>query len=116
MLELLIAALIYGWFAVMALAFGESIRPFMWKLVGLSAVSVMPIVLRLWSSLRGMQKTDSSDNVRSHLLKTLRHYRTSLRIYLWGGYLFGLVLVAVTAPGRNESAHLGRVLNLITTG
>lgn len=93
-IELCIAFFIYLGF-LLAVLWGGDVKPFLYKLVIISAIGIIPIGYRLYKAQQMIYAIDYSRDIKSNLIDFLVYYKTTLNLYKWGSHALLVLLLLV---------------------
>jgi len=92
-IEMSITWAIYVVFWVIIFTIRKDMQPYIYKMVILIGVAMLPVVWRLYKAQQWASSFDYSKDVRSNVVAFLKYYKTTLRFYEWGCYITVLLTI-----------------------
>jgi hypothetical protein len=92
-IEMVIIAIIYIAFMLLVWFVTERVTTYMYKLVGVTSVAMIPIAWRMYKSQKWINSMDYTKDMRSNMIEFLTYYKITLRLYQWSTYAIIVVIL-----------------------
>jgi len=94
-IEMIVSWGMYVGFWIAMWYYHDLVESYMYKIVIMIGVAMIPIVWRLYRSMQWANSLDYSKDVRSNVVTFVSYYRKTLRFYEWGTYLISSISIAI---------------------
>lgn len=112
-IEMFFSWLIYVIFLMIMWLYRDLIETYMYKITILIGVSMIPIVWRLYKSMKWAQSIDYSQDVRTNIIAFLKYFKRTLLIYEVGCYVIVAISFAVIYTDQSFLAAKLKVQTII---
>jgi hypothetical protein len=108
-IEMILSWAMYVVFLFMMWYYNEYVESYMYKIVVLIGVAMVPIVWRLYKSIQWANSIDYSQDVRSNVVAFLKYFKGTLWIYEWSCYLIVAITVGIMYTDQSFLSASSRV-------
>lgn len=113
-IEMIFSWALYAFFLFVMWYYKEQVHAYMYKIVILIGVAMIPMVWRLYKAIQWANSIDYSQDVRSNVVVFLKYFKRTLLIYEWGCYLIVLITIAIVYTDPSFLSASSRVRSIIT--
>jgi hypothetical protein len=92
-IEMIIIGLIYAGFILTVWFMADRVMPYMYKLVIVTSIAMVPIAWRMYKSQKWINSMDYTKDVRSNMIEFLGYYKLTLRLYQWSTYIIIVIIL-----------------------
>lgn len=93
--EMAVAFIIYAGFVLTVWYMADRVMSYMYKLVIVTAIAMIPIAWRMYKSQKWINSMDYTKDVRSNMVDFIRYYKLTLRLYQWGTYIIVVIILII---------------------
>lgn len=92
-IEMIIIAVAYAAFILTVWFMTDRVTSYMYKLVAVTGIAMVPIAWRMYKSQRWINSMDYTKDMRSNMIEFLVYYKVTLRLYQWSTYAIIVIIL-----------------------